>query len=104
MIRKLHFSKFRRRQLGWKCVTRVSLGLTTVCLLAALILHVNLNKEISKRSVGDTQLQYDGLAGRQLGRDFSLGEYKGSIYCFITLVCFDFYFPRRKYDYFHKVN
>ena len=70
MIGKLYFSKFRRRQLDWKCFTRVLLGLTAVCLLAALLLHVNLNREISKRSVGDTR-----LVGRQLGRDFSLGKY-----------------------------
>ncbi|KAL9964416.1 hypothetical protein ACROYT_G028057 [Oculina patagonica] len=67
------FHKLHRRQLDWKCLTRVAFAMTAVCLLSALLLHVNLNRETFNRSsVDETRFQEYDLVGRLLGRDLSL--------------------------------
>ncbi len=79
------FHKLHRRQLDWKCLTRVAFAMTAVCLLSALLLHVNLNRETFNRSsVDETRFQEYDLVGRLLGRDLSLGKFYACIHCFIS--------------------
>ena len=82
---KRTFCKLHRRQLDCKCLSRVLFGMATVCFLAALLLHANLNRETFNRSVDDTLFPAFELVGRQLGKDFSLGMFYVIFHSYLSL-------------------